>query len=323
MHEIFTHMIYELQEGRDCELVTVVSHQGSAPRGRGAQMLMGATRRVAGTVGGGNVEFDAEKRAMAMVVNHECAIVDYALHTDTRNSIGMVCGGDVTMHFQYIEANAENMAFAKSVLDAINAHEHKVLNLYPDGSPMSLSAEPQSGAYFLPLPVGERAIIFGAGHCGVALAALLNAVGFRVTVMDNREQFLTRERFPKAETLICGDLENIAAHLSIEPEDYTVIMTNAHTFDFVLQAQLLRSPMAYVGVIGSRSKKASVEERLRNVGITEEMIRTVHTPIGLSIGAVTPEEIAVSIAAEMIAIRAEKRKKANASSTCPMHTIGS
>lgn len=188
---------------------------------------------------------------------------------------------------------------------------------------MTLTQEPDPQGFPLPLPSGERAVIFGAGHCGLALAAVLHMVGFRVTVMDNRPELLTKERFPQAEELICGDLEHIADHITITPEDYAVVMTNAHTYDFVLQSQLLRSPMAYVGVIGSRSKKASVEERLRGVGVTDEMIQTVHTPIGLTIGAVTPEEIAVSIAAEMIQVRADIRKKAAASQgACPMHTAG-
>jgi len=319
MNEIFTHLIYELQEGRDCELVTVVSHRGSAPRGSGAQMLMGAHRRIVGTVGGGNVEFDAEKRAMALLAEHESAVVDYALRTDAENSIGMVCGGDVKMHFQYVPAGEEGMAFVKQVLDAIAAHEPKYLNLYEQGLPMRLTQKPDPSGYALPLPVGERVVIFGAGHCGQALAALLHTVGFRVTVMDNRSELLTAQRFPHAESLVCGDLEHIADHITVGSEDYAVVMTNAHTFDFVLQAQLLLKPMTYVGVIGSKSKKASVEERLRRAGIAEEMIKTVHTPIGLSIGAVTPEEIAVSIAAEMIKVRAENRKIAAA---CPMHTAG-
>ncbi|MBQ8536181.1 MAG: xanthine dehydrogenase accessory protein XdhC [Clostridia bacterium] len=323
MHEIFTHLIYELQAGRDCELVTVVSHQGSTPRGQGAQMLMGAQRRITGTVGGGNVEFQSEKKAMALLKEQKGDLVEYALHTDVKENIGMICGGDVTMHFQYVKANQANMAFAKALLDSISAHEAKYLNLYADGSPMTLTDQADPKAYSLPLPVGERAVIFGAGHCGLALASILHMVGFHVTVVDNRPELLTPERFPQAKQLICGDLENISDHIQITPEDYAVIMTNAHTYDFVLQAQLLRSPMAYLGVIGSRRKKASVDARLRKVGITDEMIQTVHSPIGIEIDAVTPEEIAVSIAGEMVKVRAELRKKAaNSQSSCPMHTAG-
>lgn len=320
MNEVFTHLIYELQEGRSCELVTIVSHKGSAPRGQGAQMLMGAHRRVTGTVGGGSIEFDAEKRAMELLARRQSGHVEYALHTDVKENIGMVCGGDVTMHFQYVPADEGSLAFVKKVLDAIAANERKYLNLFDAGEPMTLTDEPDASGYSLALPVSERAVIFGAGHCGQALAHLLHRVGFSVTVMDNRAELLTRERFPEAQELICGDLEHIAEHLVMTAGDYAVIMTNAHTFDFVLQAQLLRSPLAYIGVIGSRSKKASVEERLRQAGIEEPMIHTVHTPIGLPISAVTPEEIAVSIAAEMIAVRAENRKREKQTLGCPMHT---
>ncbi|MBQ6583199.1 MAG: XdhC family protein, partial [Mogibacterium sp.] len=174
--------------------------------------------------------------------------------------------------------------------------------------------------FSMPLSVGERVILFGGGHCALALAPLLHSVGFRVTVMDNRAEFVTRERYPMAEERICGDYNRIADHLTIEPEDYIVVMTSGHSFDYEVQEQVLRFPSSYVGVIGSRRKTASVNARLRNAGVPEDAIQSVHTPIGLNIKAVTPEEIAVSITAEMILVRAELHEKlSEASHSCPMH----
>lgn len=322
MTEVFAHMRSELQAGHDCVLVTIAANKGSAPRGKGAHMLVGVQGCIAGTIGGGNIEFVAEKRAMRLIELKRCDIVDYPLHTDAQGHIGMVCGGDVTVHFQYQQADSANVLFARRVLSSIEARERKYLNLYADGSSITLTDLPQKGAYSFPLPVGERAIIFGGGHCGAALASVLDMVGFRVTVMDNRPELLTRERFPSAKSLVCGDYTRISDYVDIADDDYAVIMTNAHAFDFVLQEQLLRRSMAYVGVIGSRRKKETVENQLREAGISEEMIRTVHTPIGLEINAVTPEEIAVSIAAEMIMIRAEKhRKNSSKADVCPMHML--
>jgi len=318
--EVFTYMISELQAGRDCVLVTVVMNKGSAPGGKGAHMLVGARRRIAGTIGGGNIEFAAEKRAMQLIELKRCDMVDYPLHTDVQAHIGMVCGGDVTVHFQYQQADSANILFARKVLSSIEARERKYLNLYAEGRSMTLTDLPQKDAYSLSLPVRERAIIFGGGHCGAALASVLDMVGFRVTVMDNRPELLIHERFPSAESLICGDYMRISDYIDVTEDDYAVVMTNAHTFDFVLLEQLLRRAMVYVGVIGSRRKKEMVESRLRESGICEKTIRTVHTPIGLEINAVTPEEIAVSIAAEMIMIRAESRRKnSNEANVCPMH----
>lgn len=154
----------------------------------------------------------------------------------------------------------------------------------------------------------------------LALTPLLQSVGFRVTVMDCRAEFANAERFPMAEQVICGDYLKIGSYLELNDEDYVAVMTNGHSHDSEVQKQVLRSPPAYIGVIGSRSKTAAVNEKLRAAGITEEAIRRVHAPVGVSIKAVTPEEIAVSIAGEMIYERALRREAAGAESRgCPMH----
>ena len=108
--------------------------------------------------------------------------------------------------------------------------------------------------------------------------------------------------------------------MTIGDDDYVVIMTNGHRHDFVVEEQVLRGQYAYIGVIGSRTKTASVNALLRQAGISEEAIAAVHTPIGTAIKAVTPEEIAVSIAGEMICVRATRRENAGVQlHGCPMH----
>ena len=172
----------------------------------------------------------------------------------------------------------------------------------------------------LPLPVGERAVIFGAGHIARALTPLLRTVGFRPVVVDDRPGFATAEHFPQADRTICGDFDRISDYLTLTPEDYVVIMTNGHEHDFQAEVQVLRGETAYVGVIGSRKKTAFVNQRLREAGIPEEKIAFVHTPVGTPIKAVTPEEIAVSIAGEMICVRAARREAAGeVHHGCPMH----
>ena len=163
-------------------------------------------------------------------------------------------------------------------------------------------------------------MIFGAGHISKALVPLLSSVGFRPVVFDDRPQFATRERFPQADQVVCGDFTRIRDYLTVEPEDYVVIMTNGHEYDFQSQVQVLQGKTAYVGVIGSRKKTAFVNQRLRDAGISNEAIAFVHTPIGTAIKAVTPEEIAVSIAGEMILVRAERREaNGEVHHGCPMH----
>ena len=142
-------------------------------------------------------------------------------------------------------------------------------------------------------------------------------MGFRPVVFDCRPELATRKLFPTAEEIICGDFTSIKDHLTVTEEDFVVIMTNGHMHDFHVEEQVLRGPFAYVGVIGSRTKTASVNRRLREAGIPEESIAQIHTPIGTAIQAVTPAEIAVSIAGEMILCRAERR--GDKPHGCPMH----
>ena len=172
----------------------------------------------------------------------------------------------------------------------------------------------------MPLPVAERVVIFGGGHISAALVPLLNTVGFRCWVYDNRPEYTTEDRFPLAEKLITADYLKIAEHVEMTEKDYAVVMTNGHSFDLEVQDQILREPFAYIGVIGSRRKTAAVSAKLRERGIPEEKIAVIHTPIGTAIKAVTPEEIAVSIAGELILTRAERREaEGTEHHHCPMH----
>ena len=169
-------------------------------------------------------------------------------------------------------------------------------------------------------PVAERVIIFGGGHIAAALVPLLSTIGFRSWVFDDRPEFTASERFPRAEKCITGDFTHIEDSVTITAEDYIVIMTNGHRNDLESELHVLRGSFAYVGVIGSRRKTAAVNEKLREQGIPEEKIAKVHTPIGTAIKAVTPEEIAVSIAGELILVRAERREAAGEEKHhCPMH----
>jgi len=342
MKTIFTQMLYELEKQHDLELVTIISEEGSSPRGTGAQMLVGSNGRILGTVGGGPVEKLCEELAVRLIGEKRSEIREYRLHENSIEDIGAVCGGNVSVYFQYIDgASGIWKKTAKSIVTLISEKKEAWFIQRTDGSDPSVADKTgraavgnelllpglyaegcvlTDGCFSMKLDIGERAIIFGGGHCAAALAPLLNTVGFRVTVMDCREEYASRERFPTAEEVICGDYLHISDYLTIDKNDYIVIMTNGHRFDYEVQEQILRLPTAYVGVIGSGSKKASVNARLQAAGIPEEAVLRVHTPIGTAIKAVTPEEIAVSIAGEMILVRATYREAAGIETHgCPMH----
>ena len=321
MRNLFAKMLYELEKKHDLMLVSILSDSGSAPRGKGAQMLLNASGRVEGTIGGGNVEFLSEKIALELLAQKSSARHSFPLHPGA-GEIGMLCGGDVEVWMQFVDAADPRWAeLAGKVTERIDRREKGWLVQKLDGSVPVLAEEPPlEECLVLPLPIGERAVIFGGGHCSQALVPLLHSVGFRVTVMDCREEFATSALFPQAEQVICGDYEKICDVLTLTEEDYIVVLTSGHTFDFAVQEQVLRGPFAYIGVIGSRSKTAAVNQRLRECGISEEAISKVHTPIGTAIKAVTPAEIAVSIAGEMIYERAVKREgRGEIRRGCPMH----
>ena len=322
MQTIFAKLLYEMEKQHDTVLATIIRESGSTPRGTGAQMLVNAQGPQAGTIGGGNVENLSIIHAQELIARKHGDVREYKLHRSDTEDIGMVCGGDVTVLFTFIPASdASWRALASSLLERIAKYQPCYLSLPLTGQSGYLTDEPpKDGAFSLPVAIGERALLFGAGHCALALAPVLKSIGFRVTVFDDRADLVTKERFPAAESLICGDFGHIAQYITTEPEDYIVIMTSGHTHDFEVQEQILRRPAAYVGVIGSRAKTASVNARLRAAGVDEAAIASLHTPVGVAIKAVTPAEIAVSIAGEMIYERALRREQAGIQvHGCPMH----
>ena len=170
---------------------------------------------------------------------------------------------------------------------------------------------------FVPLVRSLISIPAGIAHMPLLRFTLLTTIGFRPVVFDDRPELANTRLFPTAEQVICGDFTRISDYLTITDEDFVVIMTSGHVRDFQVEEQTLRGDFAYVGVIGSRRKTASVNQRLLEAGIPQSSIDLVHTPIGTPILAVTPEEIAVSIAGEMIQVRAQRRGPT--SHGCPMH----
>ena len=147
------------------------------------------------------------------------------------------------------------------------------------------------------------AVICGAGHVGQAVAPLLAVLGFRVVVIDDREDFASRERFPNAELLV-RPFEGALEAAGVDERSYVIVVTRGHVHDLDVLEQALLLRARYVGVMGSRSKRARMFAALGEAGVSDDVIAGIHTPIGLSIGAETPAELAVSIAAEIVSVRA-------------------
>ncbi len=158
--------------------------------------------------------------------------------------------------------------------------------------------------FFEPLINNPRLIIFGSGHIALPLARLGKMIDYEVTIVDDREEFINRQRFPEADYLICQEFQDYLQDLKIQENDYLVIVSRGHQFDYLILREVIRSSAKYIGMIGSSKKIKEVYDKLRNDdGIKQELLDAVHSPIGLAIGSETPEEIAVAIAAELISVR--------------------
>jgi xanthine dehydrogenase accessory factor len=205
-----------------------------------------------------------------------------------------------------IGGGAVEKKITEEALGTIQREETKVIHYKLEdlgmacGGGMSIFLEPLISAPDL--------IIFGAGHIGSALSRIGSLLGFTTTVVDSREEFANSERLPWADRVVAGGYQKALEQLSFTDSSYLVILTHRHANDFEILEYCVKKPFYYLGMIGSRKKVATAFEKLREKGIGEESINRIHAPIGIAIGAETPEEIAVAIAAQLITVRSGTEK---------------
>ena len=161
----------------------------------------------------------------------------------------------------------------------------------------------QMDVYIEPIEPSPELYVIGAGHVGFHLARVAHEVGFRVHVVDDREKFANRERFPDAVEIVVDDIPAWIARAQLPAHAYAVIVTRGHTNDLEALRALAPLELRYLGLIGSRAKVARIYDALVAAQMPPDTLKHVHAPIGLDIGAVTPQEIAVSILAELIAVK--------------------
>ena len=260
-------------KGESFVIAKVVDTRGSTPRKKGAVLLMRQDGTKYGTVGGGKLEAEVEKMMCESFVTHESNIYQFQLKPMDQQGLDMRCGGDADVSIEYIDA-----AF-----------------------PEKFQQEFETSA---------TAYIFGAGHVGQALEPVLRHVNFSTVVVDDRSEFANRERFPNAdEVKVLGSFMNVYEEIEMDENSYVIIITRGHNADYDVLRQTLNKTTGYVGMIGSKTKVAAVYEMLRADGFTQEQLDRVYSPVGLKIFAETPEEIAISITAEMIQVRSGHGKR--------------
>ena len=208
----------------------------------------------------------------------------------------------------------ENDAFWKA-REAITSRKPQLLHYELDddfAQETGLICGGQMSVYIEPIEPSPELYVIGAGHVGYQLAVMAQDLGFQVHVVDDREKFASRERFPKAAEVVTEDIPAWLARTTLPTHAYVVIVTRGHTNDLDALRALAPRELRYLGLIGSRAKVARISDQLLSEGMAPEILTAVHAPIGLDIGAVTPQEIAVSILSELIAVKHGKIKSRDA-----------
>jgi len=335
--EILSTLLETLKEGRAAVFCGIVESSGSAPRTSGARMLVLSDGGIRGSVGGGPVEGASLARALKMLKDGEThVLLPFNLNSVMAPEAGMVCGGAVKVLLQRV-IPAQHVFFEKlqslqkdrkrpALVTVMQADRAPVLGLWSAATGLEgvellphLAAELTRKAaktrqsfrfneeevtvFVEPFIAPTLLHLVGAGHVALATAKVAAFAGFEVVVMDDRSEFASVERYPDArEVRVLENFDGCLGHLG--SDDYVVIVTRGHLQDRDVLAQALGTGAGYIGMIGSRSKRDAVYRSLLESGFTEQDLSRVRCPIGLSIGADTPEEIAISIVGELIRERA-------------------
>ena len=277
---ILNEAINLLNKNIEIEIIKIAKSFGSSPRTSDALMIIyreNNKEKNIGTIGGGILEFKSMKNGFEYLGKKESVSKVYNLKPEEYGGIGMICGGSVEVDFIYLNS-AEGINTVNKLLEEELSKETLVY-------------------------------IFGGGHVSLDL---LYKIGFKCIVIDDREEFANKDRFPNAYKIFVEDYDKVFEKINITQNDYIIIVTRGHIYDYTVEKNALKTNAVYIGMIGSKNKIKNLHDKLKSEdGYDYETISRVNAPIGLQIGAETTEEIAVSIAAELILKRAtiENRRK--------------
>jgi xanthine dehydrogenase accessory factor len=334
-----------LAKGEEAVLATIIGHQGSTPRTAGTHMVVSGDGEGHGSIGGGTLEARVLEAARELLSGGCSRIISFDLSYEDVAATDMICGGQVEILLDRLIPTPEGVAMFNRWRQAhtdredclfvtvIAGVERKIERIdhcliLADGTvhgpfPLSSSALREvaregraprpiqvtrlenSTVVIEPARKPKTLHLFGAGHVARPTAHMASLVGFRVEVMDDRDEFADAGRFPDADVIrVLPDFNRALSEVSVDGDSFVVIVTRGHEYDKTVLAQILKTEACYIGMIGSRRKRDAIYRALLTEGFTHEDLRRVHCPIGLDIGAETPEEIAVSIVAELIRHRA-------------------
>lgn len=287
-HALLTRAADLLAAGRCVWGCLVVRSRGSTPQSPGAIMFVDQAGHTFGTIGGGCVESEVRSRAIQSLLAGKPDVHTFKLDHDYGWDDGLICGGTIEVAVGALPS-PDQLRFCA---DAVARREPATL---------TVSARDDC-AYVLHMPPRPRLYIAGAGHIGKAVAAHGVRLDFEVTVFDDRPDLLDQLGIPDVRC-VPGDMADALSRAPVDRETFCVIVTRGHRHDEQALHAVVNRGAGYVGMIGSRRKVKLIFDDLVAVGVPPEALNQVHAPIGLQIGSVTVEEIAVSIAAELVSVR--------------------
>ncbi|MGH7498424.1 MAG: XdhC family protein [Gemmatimonadales bacterium] len=322
--------------GRPVGRAVVTSVWGSAPRPTGSAMLATADGAIAGSVSGGCVEGATAVEIVEAMSRHSPKLVAFGVSDERAWEVGLACGGTIRVFIEP-EVHPEVLAAARGpggeVVATIieGAGLGSSARIFEDGrfngdlGKVSVSsvreaalaalrheasttttagtAEGQATVFLEVYPREPRLVIFGGVHVAVELVPLAKALGYRTIVADGRGTFLSRERFPDADELVLAWPDEAFARIGLDRSCYVCVLSHDPKFDEPALLAALQSPAPYVGVIGSRKTQTARRDWLRSQGLSDEAVARLRGPIGLDLGGRHPAETALSILAEMTAVR--------------------
>ena len=316
-------------------LASVARRRGSLPMSGTAKMLVAAGGARFGTVGGGCLEAEIIERALDVIERRVPAVSEHTLNAELAGDSGLTCGGTATMVIEPVCPDPGLAAVwdavsgvlargGRAVLataldwsagpakvlvagDAIVGHPDAALRAAAAraaGDPASLETPRLDDTMLLELVAGApRLVVFGAGHVGAKIGEAAAFAGWRVTIVDDRAEYADAARLAFAERVVICDWHDLPVTLGLDDAAYAVICTRGHQHDATIAEQLARRDLRYLGMLGSRRKVELTWRLLERAGVPRERLERVHAPVGIAIGADTPEEIAISVVGEMIAVR--------------------
>ena len=295
-------------EGLRAAWAIVVETERSTPREPGAALAVNERGDVAGSVTGGCVEPAVFEEARAVLAGEPARLVEYGIEDETAFEVGLPCGGTVRILIGPVDPDVVrelSTAIAEERAVELEVSVSEGARVVPVGQ----RTEPEltDGVFHLPLLPRPRMYVFGAVGHAAALARVGRLLGYHVTVSDARARFVTRERIPEADELVVGWPDEVLHDAPVDERTAICVLTHDRKLDVPALKAALASPAGYIGAMGSRRTTEARAAALREEGLGDDDLARIRAPIGLDIGSRTPAEVAVAVAAEIVASRRGRR----------------